>query len=131
MITITESAKKYLEELCLQKKLGKNAGIAISVVKGGCSGLQYKFDFAHEPNPTDSIVDFSQFKIFIDQKALLFVIGTQLDYLKTETSAKLIFNNPNAKHECGCGKSFNTIEKGPELEDILGSLKTSSKYGCL
>lgn len=102
MITITDSAKEYL-----LGELKGMSGICINVVKGGCSGLQYKFSYADCPPEGDEIVDFGSFKVFINKNAMLFIIGTQLDYIKTMTGAKLIFRNPNEKISCGCGKSFN------------------------
>ena len=100
MITLTENAKQYLTTAITNAGA---KGIKISVTKGGCSGMQYKFDLADEG---DNKIDFQDFKIFIEQDALLFVIGTELDYYSTPTSSKLVFNNPNAKQNCGCGKSF-------------------------
>lgn len=102
MITLTENAKKYLNN---ETAKAGALGIKISVTKGGCSGMQYKFELANEG---DNQIDFENFKVFIENDALLFVIGTELDYYETQTNAKLVFNNPNAKHNCGCGKSFAT-----------------------
>jgi len=105
MIQLTDCAKEYLSKI-ISNSSDPIAGILITVEKGGCSGMQYRFELAKEMNPTYHIVDFQEFKIFIDASALLFLIGTELDYHITDTSAKLVFNNPNAKHNCGCGKSF-------------------------
>lgn len=102
MITITEKAKDYLKTNL--KEVGKQ-GLFVSVTKGGCSGMQYKFAYQNEAENAE-IIDYNEFKIFIDKNALLFIIGTQMDYVETNTSAKLLFINPNAKHNCGCGKSF-------------------------
>ena len=102
MITITDNAKEYLKKNL--QKAGKK-GLLVSIAKGGCSGMQYKFAYQDEAENAE-IVDCNDFKVFIDKNALLFIIGTQMDYIETNTSAKLIFINPNAKHNCGCGKSF-------------------------
>ena len=104
MINITPAAVAYLKEELAEE--GYN-GILISVEKGGCSGMKYKFSFANEAVCDDEVIDFQDFKVFISSNALLFIIGTELDYEKTPTGAKLIFNNLNSKRQCGCGKSFS------------------------
>jgi len=102
MITITPKAQAYLKE---NIRKAEKKGMFITVIKGGCSGMQYKFEYKDEASQVETIKT-ADFQLFIDKKALLFIIGTQLDYLETQTSAKLVFINPNAKHNCGCGKSF-------------------------
>lgn len=103
MITLSVEAKKYIENIL---KTAQKPALTISVEKGGCSGMQYKFTYSQREKESDHIINFDNFKIFIDKHALLFIIGTQLDYVETNTSAKLIFKNPNAQYNCGCGKSF-------------------------
>lgn len=105
MIQLTDCAKQYLSDV-VSNSQEPIAGILITVEKGGCSGMQYRFELVKEIKSSYHVVDFQQFKIFIDANALLFLIGTELDYHISDTSAKLVFNNPNAKHNCGCGKSF-------------------------
>lgn len=109
MISITNYAKDYLiENLNKEKALG----LYVEIIKGGCSGMQYKFSYIKSEEELSSIffekVDINEkYKIFIDQKALLFIIGTYLDHEKTNTGEKLVFKNPNEKNRCGCGKSFS------------------------
>lgn len=106
MIEISNKAKEYL-----LNQLEKNIaiGFIIEIISGGCSGMLYKFSFADDSYDyaQDEIIHFDEFKIFIKPSAVLFVIGTTLDYETTPTGAKLVFKNPNEKDICGCGKSFS------------------------
>lgn len=104
MIKISDQAREYIEE---KLKQTGHAAVAINVLRGGCSGLQYDFTYTNAPDLGDEEIDFGKFKIFIKPSAILFIIGTELFYEKTPTRAKLIFKNPNEKGRCGCGKSFN------------------------
>lgn len=104
MIKISPKAKDYIIQ-SLKEKQQKN--IAIDIIKGGCSGMQYKFFYTSEINEDDEkIVIEDDFKLIIKPHALLFTIGTELDYEQTPTGAKLVFKTLNASYRCGCGKSF-------------------------
>lgn len=104
MITITQAAKNYILEELEEEKY---EAIKISTIPGGCSGTTYKFSFANEAESEDEIVQIEGLKLFIAPSALLFIIGTELDYEITPTGAKLIFNNLKTKSRCSCGKSFS------------------------
>ncbi|MCV5275403.1 iron-sulfur cluster assembly accessory protein, partial [Escherichia coli] len=73
----------------------------------GCSGMAYVLEFVDELNEEDEVFDFSGVKIIIDKKSLVYLDGTELDYVKEGLNEGFEFNNPNAKSECGCGESFN------------------------
>jgi len=106
MISLTESAKKYLSDEITQNGA---VGCIVEIVSGGCSGMMYKFSLAggEYDGEKDEIIQCENFKIFIKSNAVLFLVGTKLDYEKTVTGAKLVFKNPNEKNICGCGKSFS------------------------
>jgi iron-sulfur cluster assembly protein len=81
------------------------AGVRVGVKNGGCAGMEYTMEYAAQANPTDEIVEDKGVKILIDPKAVLFLLGTEMDYKTEKLSAQFIFNNPNQTGACGCGES--------------------------
>ena len=87
--------------------IGDRFGIKISVQTKGCSGLAYTMTYAEQKEPYDEEILLDGVRLLIDPKALLFIIGTSIDYEATPFSEGFIFQNPNEKGKCGCGKSFH------------------------
>jgi iron-sulfur cluster assembly protein len=85
---------------------GKGIGVRLGVKTSGCSGLAYVLEFVDELNEDDVVLEDRGVKVIIDQKSLVYLDGTELDYGKEGLNEGFIFNNPNAKDECGCGESF-------------------------
>ncbi|MEC8725220.1 MAG: iron-sulfur cluster assembly accessory protein, partial [Pseudomonadota bacterium] len=83
-------------------------GLRIGVRTGGCSGMAYSMEFAQEQEPLDEVVEEKGVKLFVDSKALMFLIGTEMDYVEDKLQSGFVFNNPNEKGRCGCGESFHT-----------------------
>jgi iron-sulfur cluster assembly protein len=81
------------------------SGIRVGVTKGGCAGMSYKVDFAKEVKPGDEVVEDKGVRVVIDPTAVLFLLGTQMDYKVDKLSAQFVFNNPNQTSACGCGES--------------------------
>jgi iron-sulfur cluster assembly protein len=105
MISVTESAKKYLLEQC---ENNNQTAIKLSVKGGGCAGFSYEYSFAAAAEPNDFVIDLDQTHQFIlDSASILFVIGTELDYVTELGGSSLKLNNPNQTASCGCGKSFS------------------------
>lgn len=104
-ITLTPSALERVKALMLAKP--EMLGLRIGVKQRGCSGLTYTLDYANEQKKFDEAVQVNGVKIFIDAKAQLTLLGTEMDFEKTELSSEFIFKNPNIKSICGCGESFN------------------------
>jgi iron-sulfur cluster assembly protein len=106
MLNLTSQARSYLTH-----NIHNNAaiGVHVKITSGGCAGWQYAFShiktLAELQGPYE-MVDCDDFKIFIDSSALLFIIGTTLDIEHKNAGQRLVFNNPNEKRRCGCGKSF-------------------------
>ena len=81
-------------------------GVKVGIDKTGCSGYAYKLDFAKEANGCD-VVETKGIKVFIDPSAVMFLIGSQMDYTTDKLSSRFTFINPNEKSTCGCGESFS------------------------
>ena len=77
----------------------------VGIKNGGCAGQSYTVEYAHEVRPTDEVVEDRGVKILIDPKAVLFLLGTEMDYKADKMQAQFIFNNPNQVSACGCGES--------------------------
>jgi iron-sulfur cluster assembly protein len=91
------------------------AGVRVGVKNGGCAGMEYTMEYAEAVKPTDEVVEDKGVKILIDPKAVLFLLGTEMDYKTDKLSAQFIFNNPNQTSACGCGESVQlTPAKGTE-----------------
>jgi iron-sulfur cluster assembly protein len=84
---------------------GKYQGVRVGVKNGGCAGMSYTMDYAEEARPFEEVVEDRDVKIFIDPKAILFLIGTELDFVQEKLGARFVFNNPNQTSACGCGES--------------------------
>ena len=81
------------------------AGVRVGVKNGGCAGMEYTMEYADAVQPTDEVVEDKGVKILVDPKAVLFLLGTEMDYKADKLSAQFVFNNPNQTGACGCGES--------------------------
>jgi len=81
------------------------AAVRVGVKNGGCAGMSYTMEYAEKINPLDEVVEDKGVRILIDPKAVLFLLGTEMDYKVEKLSAQFIFNNPNQTGACGCGES--------------------------
>lgn len=106
MINLTDKAKAYIEKLIVDVDTDNN--LHISVVGGGCSGMEYRMQFLSDGHASskDKVFDQGTFKVIVDQKSHIFLDGTTLDYQDGLEGQGFVFNNPMAKRSCGCGKSF-------------------------
>lgn len=81
------------------------AGVRVGVKNGGCAGMEYTMEYADDVKPSDEVVEDKGVKILVDPKAVLFLLGTEMDYKTEKLSAQFVFNNPNQTSACGCGES--------------------------
>jgi|SRR3989344_9196332 len=102
-----EAADKFKEALAARQDLRQDGGFRLSVMGGGCSGLQYDLDFEDKEREGDRIFEEYGMKIFVDSKSYPYVKGITIDYLNELNKTGFVFLNPNAKGGCGCGESFN------------------------
>jgi iron-sulfur cluster assembly protein len=109
LLSLTPSAIKHLKSI-LEDSPDANKAIKLGVKNGGCAGMAYTMDYIDEINETDEYIDFEGIKLVIDPKAILFLLGTEMDYQKSTLNSGFIFNNPNQTDACGCGESVTLVE---------------------
>ena len=104
VMRLTEAAALRIKSVIAQA--GKPmAGVRVGVKNGGCAGMEYTMEYADAVGPTDEVVEDNGVKILIDPKAILFLLGTEMDYKTEKLSAQFVFDNPNQTSACGCGES--------------------------
>tara|TARA_B100001123_G_C15338058_1_gene1033632 strand:- start:386 stop:724 length:339 start_codon:yes stop_codon:yes gene_type:complete len=104
-ITITDAAAERVKKI-LADRGDPNIALKISIDEKGCSGLGYQIDFVTTTHPMDEVVEDKGVRILIDPKAVMFILGSEMDYIEAPLQSGFVFNNPNAKGVCGCGESF-------------------------
>jgi iron-sulfur cluster assembly protein len=101
---LSDAAANRIKEL-IAKMDRPVAGLRVGVKNGGCAGMEYTMEYVDQINPTDEVVEDKGVKLVIDPKAILFLIGTEMDWKAEKLSAQFVFNNPNQTSACGCGES--------------------------
>ena len=105
VITLSDNAANRIKEI-MSNNQTKSVGVRIGVKSGGCAGMSYIMEYAKEINSTDEIIEDKGVKVFIDPGAIMYLLGTEMDYKKEQFSSTFIFKNPNETERCGCGESF-------------------------
>ncbi len=103
-ITLTESAAKHVKKFLENR--GKGAGLRLGVRTSGCSGMAYVLEFTDAIDASDQVFEDKGVKVVVDGKSLLYLDGTELDFVREGLNEGFKFNNPNVKAACGCGESF-------------------------
>lgn len=106
MITLTDAAADRVKSL-ISHASTPVLGLRIGVKTRGCSGLSYFVEYAEEQKKFEDVVEDKGVKIFIDPTAVMFLIGTEMDYVEDKIQSGFVFKNPNEKNRCGCGESFS------------------------
>ena len=104
VVTLTEAAARRVREI-MAKAEQPYIGLRVGVKNGGCAGQEYLLEYAEKAEPLDEVVEDKGVTILIEPKAVLFLIGTEIDYEVGKLSAKFVFRNPNETDACGCGES--------------------------
>ncbi|WP_025673725.1 iron-sulfur cluster assembly protein IscA [Salinivibrio socompensis] len=104
-ITMTQAASDRVRAFLDNR--GKGIGLRLGVRTSGCSGMAYIIEFADELQEGDQVFEYDDVKVIVDGKSLLYLDGTELDFVKEGLNEGFQFNNPNVSSECGCGESFN------------------------
>jgi len=104
-ITMTEAARAHVKRQI--DKRGSGIGIRVGVRTAGCSGMAYVLEFVDQAEPGDQIFEYGDVALVVDPKSLVYLDGTELDFVKEGLNEGFAFSNPNVKNECGCGESFH------------------------
>ena len=105
IIKLSDNAAERIKEI-MSNAEKDSLGVRVSVKSGGCAGMSYVMEYAKEINPNDEIIEDKGVKLFVDPGAIMYLLGTEMDYKKEELSSSFIFKNPNETERCGCGESF-------------------------
>ena len=105
IITLSDNAAKRIKEV-MSSADDSSVGVRVGVKSGGCAGMSYVMEYTKEANPNDEIIEEKGVKVFIDPSAVMYLLGTEMDYKKEEFSSSFVFKNPNETERCGCGESF-------------------------
>jgi iron-sulfur cluster assembly protein len=116
VMTLTDAAAERIRQI-MARADKPVAGLRIGVKNGGCAGMEYTMEWAGEAGPTDETVEDKGVTVLIDPKAILFLLGTEMDFKADKLKAGFVFNNPNQTSACGCGESVQlTPAQGEALE---------------
>ena len=107
IIKISDKAVNRIKEI-MSKAENTAIGVRVGVKSGGCAGLSYIIEYDKDKKPNEEINEDKGVKVFIDPKAIIYLLGTEMDYKKEKFSSQFVFNNPNETERCGCGESFKT-----------------------
>jgi iron-sulfur cluster assembly protein len=103
-LKLSEAAAARIRDIMANAE-GKVQGVRVGVTNGGCAGMSYTMDYAEAPQPFEEVVEDQGVKVFIDPKAIMFLIGTEMDFVREKLGSRFVFNNPNQTAACGCGES--------------------------
>ncbi len=119
VLTLTDAAAQRVKAI-MASKGPSIAGLKIGVKKGGCAGMEYTMDWAESAGKFDEVVEQDGARVIIDPQAVLYLLGTEMDYKVDKLSAQFVFNNPNQSSACGCGESVNLT---PAPKEQLEAMK--------
>ena len=105
IIKLSDNAALRIKEI-MSSAENESLGVRVSVKTGGCAGMSYVMEYTKEVNSNDELIEDKGVKVFIDSSAVMYLLGTEMDYKKEELSSSFVFNNPNETERCGCGDSF-------------------------
>ncbi len=110
VVTLTERAAERVKEIMAR---GEKPYLRVGVKNGGCAGQEYVLAYAEAPEPLDELVEDKGVRIVVDSKAVLFLIGAEIDYEVSRLASKFVFRNPNQTDACGCGESVTIVPASP------------------
>ena len=117
-LTLTNAAAMRMQEI-MDGADENYIGVKVGVKNGGCAGMEYTMDYATEQGPLDEVVEDNGIKILIDPKAILFLLGSEIDFITEKLSQRFVFNNPNQTDACGCGESVTIEPASPGESPIV------------
>jgi iron-sulfur cluster assembly protein len=116
VMSLTDAAAMRIKDI-MSRADRPFAGLRVGVKNGGCAGMAYTMEYADAVNPTDEVVEDKGVTILIDPKAVLFLLGTQMDYKIDKLASQFVFNNPNQTSACGCGESVQLTPATGEIAE--------------
>ena len=105
VIKLSDNAARRIKEI-MQSANSSAIGVRVGVKTGGCAGMSYIMEYAENIKPNEEVIEDKGVKVLIDPKAIMYLLGTEMDYKKEKFSSQFIFKNPNETERCGCGESF-------------------------
>lgn len=120
VLTLTPAAADRVRRL-MEGKGQSVLGLKIGIKKGGCAGMEYTLDWVDSVSKFDEVVEQDGARVIIDPQAVLYLLGTEMDWKVDRLSAQFVFNNPNQSSACGCGESVNLVPASKEKLEALGS----------
>ena len=105
VIKLTDTAADRIKEI-ISSGDSKTIGVRVGVKSGGCAGMSYVMEYAKDKKKNDEVIEEKGVKVFIDPAAIIYLLGTEMDYKKNKFSSEFVFINPNETERCGCGESF-------------------------
>ena len=105
IIKLSDNAATRIKEIMTNAQKD-SIGVRIGVKTGGCAGMSYVMEYAKDSNPNDEVIEDKGVKVFVDAGAVMYLLGTEMDYKKEKFSSQFVFKNPNETERCGCGESF-------------------------
>ena len=106
VLSLTEDAKVRIKEILSETEKDK-IGVRIAVSEGGCAGYSYEMTYVEDADPKDELIEHDDVKIFIDPAAIMFLLGSTMDFKSDKFKSGFVFMNPNETERCGCGESFS------------------------
>ena len=105
IIKLSNNAASRIKEIMANAEKD-SIGVRVSVKSGGCAGMSYVMEYTKELNPNDEVIEDKGVKVFVDSAAIMYLLGTEMDYKEEKFSSQFVFKNPNETERCGCGESF-------------------------
>ena len=105
VIKLSDNAANRIKEI-MSKADNTAIGVRVGVKSGGCAGMSYMMEYAKEAKKNEEVIEHEGVKVFIDANAVMYLLGTEMDYKKDKFSSQFVFKNPNETERCGCGESF-------------------------
>ena len=105
IIKLSDNAALRIKEI-MSNAQKDSLGVRVSVKTGGCAGMSYGMEYTKEVNPSDEVIEDKGVKVLIDPSAIIYLLGTEMDYKQEKFSSQFVFKNPNETERCGCGESF-------------------------
>ncbi len=105
VIKLSDNAANRIKEI-MSKADNSTIGVRVGVKSGGCAGMSYIMEYAKEAKKNEEVIEDKGVKVFIDSNAIMYLLGTEMDYKTDKFSSQFVFKNPNETERCGCGESF-------------------------